>query len=130
MPARLKRRIALILLGLLAFAQVNVALAGCFMDRASMMPASAASSDMVAPCDGCNVPVSDSSDQISNGCLVHCTSDLQLTGDTRAVVLLDVVDIPVLLVPRVESPPLPRKALDGPPVAAPPRRILLHSFLV
>src|ERR1041385_2430911 len=93
MSSRLKRRFALILLALLAFAQVNVALAGCFRDRASMMPASAANSDPGAQCDGCDVPVSKLADHISNACVVHCTSDLQLAGEPF-VVVLSAADMP------------------------------------
>src|SRR2546425_4000228 len=120
MSARLRRRIAFVVLTLLAFAQVNVALAGCFM---------ANSADMATPCDSCDAAPAVAPDQISNVCVVHCTSDLQLTAALTPLVL-DAIEIPIFVVLRFESPPPPRLALDGPPVAAPPRRILLHSFLV
>jgi hypothetical protein len=129
MPARPKRRIALVLLALLAFAQINVALAGCFMDRGSLAPATATSTDMDAPCDGCSMPPSGTADQISNACIVHCTSDLQLTTAATPLVF-NAIEVPIFVVPRFEAPPPARSALDGPPVAAPPRRILLHSFLI
>ncbi|HEV8110814.1 MAG TPA: hypothetical protein VGP97_25145 [Burkholderiales bacterium] len=129
MPARLRRRIALVLLALLAFAQVNVALAGCFMDRASLASVTATTPDMDGTCDGCSMPPSGPAHQISNVCIVHCTSDLQLTTADIPLVF-DAVEIPIFVVPPFESPPLAKSALDGPPVAAPPRRILLHSFLI
>src|SRR5205809_5232716 len=106
MCARLRRRIAFVVFTLLAFAQVNVALAGCFM---------ANSADMAVPCDSCDAPPV-TPDQISNVCVVHCTSDSQLTAPPTPVVL-DVIDIPIFVVPRFASPPPPRLALDGPPVA-------------
>jgi len=116
MAARLRRRrIALLLLILLSFAQVNVALAGCFMDRASM----ANNAGMEQPCE----------DGSPNVCVLHCTSDLQLTGTTAGLVP-DVIETAIFVVPRFEFPPPAKSALDGPPVAPPPRRILLHSFLI
>lgn len=118
MPVRLRRRVALALLALLAFAQVNVALAGCFMDRTSM-----------ATCEGCDPQVPDALDQVSNACVVHCTSDLQLTGPAQTA-LPAAIDVPLFLVARLEPRPPARSALDGPPVGPPPRRILLHSFLI
>ena len=118
MPVRLRRRIALALFALFAFAQVNVALAGCLMDRATM-----------APCESCPPQVPDALNQISNACAVHITSDLQLTGPAQTT-LLTAIDAPLFLVPRLEPRPPTRTALDGPPVGPPPRRILLHSFLI
>jgi hypothetical protein len=127
MPGRVRRHIALVLLTLLAFAQINVALAGCLMERGSMAQMAAVSGD--DPCVGCNPPVSDTPDQISNLCVVHCTSDLQVTAQSE-VVVLGAIDIPLFLLPRLELRPPARSVLGGPPVAAPPRRILLHSFLI
>ena len=128
MPLRLRRRVALVLLALLAFAQVDVALAGCFMDRGSLAPVAATSPDKDPACDGCSMPPS-GADQISNACIVHCTSDLQLTS-TATPLVFNAIELPLFVLPRFEFPPPARSALDGPPVAAPPRRILLHSFLI
>jgi hypothetical protein len=129
MAARLRRRIALALFMLLAFAQANVALAGCFMDPGSLAPVMAAAPDMDSSCDGCNMAPSITAHQISNACVVHCTSDLQLAG-TPAAVPLAAIDVLIFVVPRFEFPPPAKSTLDGVAIAAPPRRILLHSFLI
>jgi hypothetical protein len=84
--------------------------------------------DMDTPCDGCASPQS-AVDQISNGCVLHCTADLQLTRSSESPVL-SVIERPFFLISRIEDRSHARLALDGPPVGPPPRRILLHSFLI
>jgi hypothetical protein len=120
----LRRRIAFAVLMVLALAQVDVALAGCLMERvASMSSVGQTSSDVQAPCDACHAP-----EQMSNACVFHCTSDLQLTRSFASPVLRG-VERPFFRIARIEERHAPW-TLDGPPVAPPPRRILLHSFLL
>jgi hypothetical protein len=125
MLAPLHRRIALLLLVVLALAQVNIALAGCLMERGGSMSSMApTSTDMQAPCDGCHSP-----EQMSTACVLHCTSDLQLTRSFESPILPR-VERPFFRIARIEEQFHAPWALDGPPVAPPPRRILLHSFLL
>jgi hypothetical protein len=126
MSVRLKRRIALLLLAMLAFAQANMAWASCAMDAGMMASVMAGAGD--DPCKGCDTPPGDSRDQISSVCAAHCA-----TGDQPAAVpaalMLSRTDVAVLTLPHriFEARPT---GLDGPPCGAPPRRILLHSFLI
>lgn len=126
MPLRRKRRIALLLLAVLAFAQVNVALASCPMDSGMMAAPMAGQADH--PCGDCDTPVSNSHDQLSSVCATHCATSDQ-PASVSAPIVLPAIRQPVLVLPR---PVLEARAtgLDGPPSGAPPRRILLHSFLI
>jgi hypothetical protein len=126
MLAPLRRRIAFALLVVLALAQVNVAVAGCLTERggSSMSSMVLTSSDMQAPCDGCQAP-----EHMSNACVLHCTSDPQLTRSFESSVVPG-IERPFYRIARIEERSHAHWALDGPPVAPPPRRILLHSFLL
>lgn len=126
MPVRLKRRIALLLLAVLAFAQVNVALAGCAMDRGMMASAMAGTAEH--SCGGCDTPLADSRDQIASVCATHCATNDQPAA-VPAAVTLPAIQRSVLVLPRLVLDARPT-GLDGPPSGAPPRRILLHSFLI
>jgi hypothetical protein len=122
MSRRILRRIALALIAVVAFAQANVALAACPMERGAMAQAAA---------DGgcCDTPQLEPAPQLTNGCVAHCTADLQLSAVPVALVRPP-ADVPVLFVPGAQ-PDLPTGAgLATPPLLAPPSRILLHSFLV
>jgi len=122
MAGILKRRVALLLIGLLVFAQGAVALAACSMERGMTAPI-AMTAD--GHCADCPSPAT----QARNGnlCVAHCTSDLQLAGLTVSLVR-GPVQLPVLVVSRPTA--LLPTGLDVPPSGAPPRRILLHSFLI
>jgi hypothetical protein len=126
MPNRLKRRIAFLLLAVLAFAQANMALASCAMDSSTMASAMAGTSDK--PCDGCDTPLTDSRAQISSVCATHCASAVQPTA-VPAPLALPTIQSVVLVLPRQVFDARPT-GLDGPPSGAPPHRILLHSFLI
>ena len=126
MPTRLKRRIALLLLAVLAFAQVNVALAGCAMDSGMMASAMAGAAD--DPCKGCDTPPANSRDQIFSVCATHCATADQPAA-VPAAVTLPTIQRTVLVLPRLVFDARPT-GLDGPPSGALPRRILLHSFLI
>lgn len=126
MPTRLKRRIALLLLAVLAFAQVNVALAGCAMDSGTTTSAMAGTAD--DPCKGCDTPPTNSHVQVSSVCATHCATADQPTA-VPAAVMLPTIQRTVLVLPRFVFDARPT-GLDGPPSGAPPRRILLHSFLI
>ena len=114
MAGILRRRIALLMIGLLAFAQGSVAFAACSMERGTAMPAMA-----MAPDESC----------APNLCVAHCTSDLQLAGAAASIVR-GPADLPVLRIALPEIGPAPHTGLHVPPPGAPPRRILLHSFLI
>jgi hypothetical protein len=128
MPARLKRRIALLLLAVLAFAQVNVAMASCATGGGMMAMSMSMAGASDKPCDGCETPLNTPQQQLSSVCATHCA-----TGDQPAAVsaALGVQSIqqPVLVLPRLVPRSRPT-GLDAPPSGAPPRRILLHSFLI
>jgi hypothetical protein len=125
MVRALKRRVALLLLGLFVFAQVNVALAACSMDSGMLGQVMASTGD--GPCGDCGTTGSDHAALSSNLCVAHCTSDLQLAG-AGVIIVAAAPTLPALVVRRPEVPL--RTGLDGPPSGAPPRRILLHSFLI
>lgn len=123
MSARLIRRLAVILIALYAFGQASVALAGCEMDRGSMVQVMAMSG--ADHCDDCTVAKAPT---VTVACSAHCTADLQLTPAEPAAI------------PGSSSEPLLRAALSRfcspPPNLAQaaggklPRRILLHSFQI
>jgi hypothetical protein len=119
MNRRLVRRLALALIAVLAFAQASVALAACSMERGEMAQMSSGADC----CGGVEVKLS----ALPNDCVAHCTSDLQLSG--LPVVLVQApAATQLFMLPRV---PDRIAARHEPPLrAAPPRRILLHSFLI
>ena len=127
MALRLIRRVAILLIGLLAFAQASVSLAACPLERGSLARVVAATSE--APCSGCGTAVTEYGPHYANRCVAHCTADLQLAGLPLAIVR-GAADSPVLVVAGPERHPAARTGLDAPPPGTPPRRILLHSFLV
>ena len=114
---RALKRVALVVLGALAFAQAGIALAACTMDRGGM-------AQMSDDCDGCKSAVPN-----PNLCVAHCTSDLQQAGLSLGVAPA-AVDAPALLVSPIEPAWSRNRGLDSSPPGAPPRRILLHSFLI
>jgi hypothetical protein len=122
MNRRLIRRVAVMLIALLAFANGSLALAACGMDRGSMAQAMAMSE--MPDCDSASGNV-----QAPGAvCAAHCTSDLQLPG-LQLPLVREAAAAPVLVVELREH------RFDGalhtaPPHPAPPPRILLHSFLI
>ncbi len=124
MTCAIKRRVALLLTGLLVFSQASVALAACSMDRGTMAQAMT-SDDACTDCVSAPGRVA----PIRNVCLAHCTSDLQLAGIAIALAAAP-ADLPVLMVARPGLRSTPRTGLSTPPSGAPPHRILLHSFLI
>jgi len=122
----LRRRVALLMIGLLAFAQGSTAFATCSMERGTAAPAMAMAPDEA--CADCGAATSGAS-KYPNLCVAHCTSDLQLAG-VAASIVRGPADLPVLRIARPEIGPAPRTGLHAPPPGAPPRRILLHSFLI
>jgi len=125
MAVRLKRRVAMLALALLAFAQASVAFSGCLMDRGAMGPVMAADNDESAA--GCETPIT-TTPSSANLCALHCTWDLQVAGVAVAL-LRSPADLPITVaLPR--AAPAPRTGLLAPPSGAPPHRILSHSFLI
>lgn len=119
------RRIALLLIALLGFAQASVALAGCPIERGTLSPMLQAGE----PCGGgCATEFKPYFPELANRCVAHCTADLQNAGS--AVALVRNPGEPPLLAVLI---PLGNRSLDGGFAAPPPalpRRILLHSFLI
>ena len=122
MSRRLIRRIAVMLIALLAFAHGSLALAACDMDRGSMAQAMAMP-DM-PDCDGAM------GDAPAPGavCAAHCSSDLQFPG-LQLPLVRDAATVPVLVV-ELREHHFDGSLFAAPPHPAPPRRILLHSFLI
>jgi len=116
-----KASIAFLMLATLAFAQAAVALTVCSMERGEL-------AQMTDDCT-CVSTASGSMALGTNGCVVHCTSDLQQAGFAIGPVS-GAVNAPVLLVSLVEPLWSRNQGLDSSPPGAPPRRILLHSFLI
>jgi hypothetical protein len=123
----LRRRVALLMIGLLAFAQGSVAFAACSMERGTAAAAMPMAPD--EPCADCGAATSGTASKYSNLCVAHCTSDLQLAG-VAASIVRGPADLPVLRIARPEIGAAPHTGLHAPPPGAPPRRILLHSFLI
>src|SRR5437879_13001070 len=94
MAGILKRRVALLLIGLLVFAQGAVALAACSMERGMTAPIAMTAHEHCADC-----PSPAAQAQSGNLCVAHCTSDLQLAGLTVSLVR-GPVQLPVLVVSR------------------------------
>jgi len=126
MAVRLKRRIALLTLALLAFAQASVAFSSCSMDRGTMGSAMAADNDEFAA--DCETPIT-TTPSSANLCALHCTWDLQVAGVAVAL-LRSPAGLPILTVALPRAAPAPRTGLLAPPSGAPPHRILSHSFLI
>jgi len=126
MAVRLKRRVALLTLALLAFAQASVAFSSCSMDRGTMGPAMAADNDEFAA--DCETPIT-TTPSSANLCAQHCTWDLQVAGVAVAL-LRSPAGLPILTVALPRAAPAPRTGLLAPPSGAPPHRILSHSFLI
>jgi hypothetical protein len=110
------------LIALLAFAHGSLALAACDMDRGSMAQAMAMS-DM-PDCDG----VAGEDAVPGSACVSHCSSDLQLPG--LQVPLVREPATVLVLVVQLRERNFDGALLAAPPHPAPPRRILLHSFLI
>ena len=124
MNRRFIRRLALALIAMLAFAQASVALAACSVDRGEM-------AQMVSTGEDCcaNPEVQAWEAQLTNGCVAHCTADLQLSGLPIALVH-QADDTVVFVLPPRDSGFRPTAQRDPPLARVIPPRILLHSFLV
>src|SRR6267143_1094508 len=92
MAVILKRRVALLLIGLLVFAQGAVALAACSTERGVTAHIAMAADGHCADC-----PSPAAQAQNGNLCVAHCTSDLQLAGLTMSLVR-GPAQLPVLVV--------------------------------
>ena len=127
MSRRLRRWIALLMLGLLGFAQAGVALAACLADRgemAGMASAPAHGAAGHACCeDGDRAP-----GPPTNICVAHCTSDLQAFG-WASFAVPRVAALVIAVIPRASIVAVWYTPAEAPPPRIPPR-ILLHSYLV
>ena len=124
MTARFVRRFAAALIALYAFGLGTVALAACGMDRGEMaqtMAMAAAGTE-----HDCH-EAEEGAAPLTPVCAAHCTADVQFTG-IQPVAVPSRLDIAVLMVEAVAGrASLPAAYLPPP---GPPRRILLHSFLI
>lgn len=128
MTVRSLRRVALSVVALLLFAQASFVLSACQRERGSLAQMIMAPA-MEEGCTDCTAIVAHDDALYANRCFAHCTADLQLIGDLT-VFAPSAPEAPVLFVPRAHLRAPPDTGLDGAPPGAPPRRILLHSFLV
>ena len=121
----LKRWIALVVLAAATFAQASVSVLACQMERGALSHAVQASEP--CPCDeaqsGCE------SSQLTNLCVAHCTSDLQLAGAAVALVRAP-ADAPAFFFPRTELRVPGRAIAEGAPPVSVPIRILLQSLQI
>ena len=126
MNRSLRSWVAVLMLGVLAFAHASVSTAACPMGRGAISQVLAA--EPADPCE-CGAALTEFGPLYANRCLAHCTSDLQLAGVPVAIVG-GVSRAPMLFLPRaVERAAWPRWA-DSPPSVTVPKYIQLHSFLV
>ncbi|MEX2198052.1 MAG: hypothetical protein WD886_04530 [Burkholderiales bacterium] len=117
---------ALLLLGALAFAHASVSMAACSMERGAMGEVLAAETE--APCD-CGTNITEFGPLYANRCHAHCTADLQLAGTAMAI-MVDAVRGAAHFVPRAPVRAGRLRSREPSPIAAVPKRIQLHSFLV
>ena len=120
----LKRAVALVVLGGLAFAQASVVLAACQMERGDLAHMFSAGEESSECAD--SMAASTPGDSL-NGCVAHCTSDLQAVGGFAIIIHAPALQI--LALPRSEFESGFASGPAGPPPARVPPRILLHSFL-
>lgn len=122
---KLKRWIALLVLAAITFAQANLALAGCELERRALAHFAATA----GPESGCDMPEMQRESLGTARCLAHCTADLQIAGLGSAIVR-GAGESPGLTV-AVPDHRLSRVPDRGAPPSAPvPIRILLHAFRV
>lgn len=126
MKLRLNRWISLLLLAATAFAQASVSVANCPMERGQLWQTIARSAE--PPCES-GTHVNKGAPRNANRCMAHSTADLQLAGVAVAIARIP-ADAPVLVLPLAELRSALQSRLDDPPTGAPPRRILLHCFLI
>ena len=112
------RRFAVMLIALLGFAHAGLALSACTMERGDLSQALAGQG-----MECCEESVS------ANGCVTHCTSDLQNFAASPAMVQ-PAVDILMFVLPARAVLQPDAASIDGRPPNVIPQRILLHSFLV
>ena len=89
----------------------------------------AAMLDMSEDCGSCEAQGNEGTPQNANRCVAHCTADLQLSGGILVLVRSPAY-VPVLVLPPGDRVAFRATGLDQAPPGAPPRRILLHSFLI
>ena len=124
MSRRLRHRAAFLLLALVAFMQWTPAQANCGMSSMEMAAMSAMDGP---PCQGCETPCSD--DQTASVCATECATIGQPISASAAAVRAPAIQRVALVLRRVVFDSR-SSGLDGPLPGAPPRRILLHSFLI
>jgi hypothetical protein len=129
MNRRLKRWLCIVLLGTLGFAQANLVMAACSMDRANLAQMLAVESHDCCE-EGTSCPETGAVMPMSvSACMNHSTSDLQASGSSVSITVP-----PAVLPVRWVTPA--RFVSFAPPQAYPvhhravPAHILLHSFLI
>jgi hypothetical protein len=119
MQTRLKRRIALLLFAVLAFAQLGAAFAAtCPMNGMAM--------DM--PCDDCDTPLQNAHNDMPTLCATACALGEQ-PGAVAALADPPPIQRAVLVLKHMPSHERASR-LEAPPSVSPPHRILVHSFLI
>ena len=125
MRRTLKRWIVLLVLAAAGFAQASVSVLACQMERGA--PSHAVQASEPCPCD--EAQGGGQISQLTNLCVAHCTSDLQLAGAAVALVRAP-ADAPALFSPQGELRTPGRAVLKNSPPASVPIRILLQSFQI
>lgn len=121
--------VARLVLGLMLFAQMALAFAGC--DLSPRAPARAISAMKDMPCCA-EDEAADGLAGNANLCLAHCTSDAQRV-DTAGLAFPAFSSALVLVVPALPVPvylAFRGSSLDGHAFAAPPRNILFQKFQI
>src|SRR6266487_2258397 len=121
------RRVAVLLVAVLGFAQANAALAACQMDRGSMAQVMAAQT--AEPCGDCDTPVTVNANDavVTSACVAHCTSDLQLPNAPVADPAIP-ASVPRMVLSHAWPPAVSPPDIKASPPRTVPARILLHSY--
>lgn len=131
MSRRIKRLLSICMLAVLGFSHASLALAVCSIERGQLSQV-LASPDPAAQHDCCDESFAQGEGKIpmpANGCLSHCTADLQVFSFVDAPNLAH-ASIQLFVVPQADRTQVVTPKADEQPPAAVPRRILLQSFLI
>jgi hypothetical protein len=121
------RRVAIVIIGVFAFAQTSLAFSGCAIERGDARGTMAVAAEQSGT--DCDMPGPAKPKRSAYLCAVHCAPGLEAAGPGFTTVAA-VVERPVLAVVKLKPAFVPRTGLFFAPPGAPPHRILLHSFLI
>lgn len=131
MSRRIKRLLSICMLAVLGFSHASLAFAVCGIERGELSQVLASEVRAVHHecCDESLAAGESTLPMSSNGCLNHCTADLQVFSFLDAPTFIGAgIQLFVISLPD-HARALLQKADERPPAAV-PRRILLQSFLI